>query len=117
LDEEQQKTPQEINALRIKEDERLAEKMGLALPPPIYTVGTPVIELGKDNFKLSRQNWEAMPTARQAAKAANFGYPGGLSAKSFVSFAWATYGVAIDEQSAEARAPTPVDVDKTDCDF
>lgn len=40
--------------------------------------------------------------ARQAAKAANFGYPGGLSAKSFVSFAWATYGVAIDEQSAEA---------------
>jgi hypothetical protein len=69
LDDEQQKTPQEINALRIKEDERLAEKMGLALPPPIYTVGTPVIELGKDNFKLSRQNWEAMPTARQAAKA------------------------------------------------
>ena len=67
--DETPKSAQEINAIRINEDERIAQKMGFALPPPIYTVGTPVIELGKDNFKISRQNWEAMPSARQAARA------------------------------------------------
>lgn len=61
-------TPLEINRIRIEEDDRLAQKIGLSLPPPLFTVGTPVIQMGVDNFKLSRQEWSSMPPARDAAK-------------------------------------------------
>lgn len=36
--------------------------------------------------------------ARQTAKVANFGFPGGLGAPKLVKFAWATYKVKLDEQ-------------------
>ena len=62
-------SPTDINRIRIEEDDKLARKMGLALPPPLYTVGTPVVQLGVDNFNLSRQEWSKMPPAREAAKA------------------------------------------------
>lgn len=39
-------------------------------------------------------------TARQLAKAANFGFPGGLGASSFVSFAKASYGLEITEDES-----------------
>ena len=39
--------------------------------------------------------------ARQLAKAANFGYPGGLQAKTFIAYAWANYGVRLDLRKAE----------------
>lgn len=38
--------------------------------------------------------------ARQLAKAANFGLPGGLGAKTFCAFAKASYGVVIEEEGA-----------------
>lgn len=38
---------------------------------------------------------------RQMAKAANFGYPGGLGAGSFASYAWKSYGVRISEEKAQ----------------
>lgn len=38
--------------------------------------------------------------ARQLAKAANFGLPGGLGAKTFIDYAWATYGVKLTEPKA-----------------
>jgi DNA polymerase I-like protein with 3'-5' exonuclease and polymerase domains len=37
---------------------------------------------------------------RQSAKAANFGFPGGLGIKSFVQYAKASYGVAMSEDEA-----------------
>jgi DNA polymerase-1 len=40
--------------------------------------------------------------ARQSAKAANYGFPGGLGVKRFVNYAWANYEVRVSE--AEARA-------------
>lgn len=40
--------------------------------------------------------------ARQLAKAANFGFPGGLGASSFASFAKAAYGLDIEESRAKA---------------
>jgi DNA polymerase-1 len=38
--------------------------------------------------------------ARQLAKAANFGYPGGLGAETFIAFAHASYGIEISESQA-----------------
>jgi len=38
---------------------------------------------------------------RQLAKAANFGYPGGLGAQSFRAYAWAGYGVDLTVAQAE----------------
>lgn len=43
---------------------------------------------------------------RQMAKAANFGYPGGLGAGSFASYALATYGVRISEDKAKSLKRT-----------
>ncbi len=40
--------------------------------------------------------------ARQLAKAANFGFPGGLGAASFCDFARASFGVELDEKKARA---------------
>lgn len=37
---------------------------------------------------------------RQAAKAGNFGFPGGLSAPAYKEYAWSNYGVAIDLELA-----------------
>jgi DNA polymerase I len=39
---------------------------------------------------------------RQAAKVANFGYPGGLGAESFVDYARGSYGVILTEDEAKA---------------
>jgi DNA polymerase-1 len=39
---------------------------------------------------------------RQLAKAANFGYPGGLGAGSFSTYAHATYGVTVTEEESRA---------------
>ena len=45
---------------------------------------------------------EAVKQARQLAKAANFGYPGGLGAKTFIEYAKATYGLTITESQARS---------------
>lgn len=47
---------------------------------------------------LTRKKEKEVKDARQMSKAANFGYPGGLGAGSFVEYARASYGVVISEQ-------------------
>lgn len=47
----------------------------------------------------------AVKKARQNAKPANFGFPGGLGARVFVEFAWATYGARFTlEEAQDLRA-------------
>lgn len=47
-------------------DEKAARAMGLSLKPPIYAIGTRVVEMGAENFKASRSEWDALPTVDQA---------------------------------------------------
>ena len=49
----------------------------------------------------SRKKEERVKEARQAAKAGNFGLPGGLGATTFRAFAKGTYGVILDEDGAK----------------
>jgi len=49
---------------------------------------------------LSRKKDPKVKEARQAAKSANFGFPGGLGITSFINFAKYTYGVELDEVKA-----------------
>lgn len=51
-----------------------------------------------DEVYAARKTWGKDP--RQKAKAANFGYPGGLGAQTFMAYAKASYGVTIQEEQA-----------------
>jgi DNA polymerase-1 len=60
------------------------------------------LDIDYDGFRTALkagEEWAA--DARQLAKAANFGLPGGLGAKTFIDFAWANYGVRISLEKAE----------------
>lgn len=48
----------------------------------------------------SHPAWDMFDDARQAAKVANFGFPGGLGAVSFVEYAKANYGVIVTVERA-----------------
>jgi DNA polymerase-1 len=50
--------------------------------------------------EMKKANRPEIKDARQLAKALNFGFPGGMGARSFVDFASATYGVEITEHEA-----------------
>lgn len=50
---------------------------------------------------VARKKDKEVKSARQMSKAANFGYPGGLGAASFASYAKASYKVLISEQEAK----------------
>lgn len=50
--------------------------------------------------RLKKAGDSTFDNARQTAKVANFGFPGGLGVKAFISFAWAGYGVKIEEEEA-----------------
>jgi hypothetical protein len=52
---------------------------------------------------LARKKDPAIKDARQLAKAANFGLPGGMGPDNFRAFAWATYRVRLSARQA-ARA-------------
>lgn len=54
----------------------------------------------KDVVKLKKQ--QPYKDARQGAKAANFGFPGGLGAKRFVGYAKDNYGVVVTESQARS---------------
>jgi hypothetical protein len=47
---------------RLLEQEEMARAAGLSLPPPVYALGTPVVQLGVDNFRAKRLEWEARPS-------------------------------------------------------
>lgn len=49
------------NLARLQEDEELAARAGLSLPPPVYTLGTEVNEIGRKNFLTKRAAWDARP--------------------------------------------------------
>ena len=46
-----------IAAERIAADQAHLKAHGIALPPPVYTAGTRVVELGRSNFRASHQEW------------------------------------------------------------
>lgn len=48
--------------VRLLADHAHALSRGLAGPPPVYSLGTPIVDLGKRNWKSSRQEWSATPT-------------------------------------------------------
>jgi len=55
-----------VGAERAKADEEAAQDAGFAVAPPIYEIGSLVNEWGVDNFRSSRQEFEAMPTTEEA---------------------------------------------------
>ncbi len=59
-----------LNKIRLMADEKMAIKAGFALPPPLYTLGTPVNSIGEDNLRESRQKWEDLPLAAEVADSA-----------------------------------------------
>lgn len=54
------------------------------------------------NQAKERKKDKDVDAARQTAKVANFGFPGGLGAAKLVKFAWTTYGVEMTEGQAKA---------------
>jgi len=61
-----------------------------------------ILALDYDEYieKLHKKE-SGMKDTRQLSKCANFGFPGGLGAKKFVSFAWGTYRVKLTESEAK----------------
>ncbi len=51
---------------RLKEQEEAARAAGFALRPPVYALGTRVIEVGADNFRRSRMEFNKLPHAKEA---------------------------------------------------
>ena len=43
--------------------------LGLSPTPPVFAAGSVVVDLGVDNFRTSRQEWEALPTVAEAVDA------------------------------------------------
>lgn len=70
LNEASENPQMRMNVIRLEADAKLAEEAGFALPPPIYSLGTPVNQVGVDNFRSSRVEWEKLPDAKTAAKTA-----------------------------------------------
>lgn len=61
-----------------------------------------IVGMSPDAFKaLKKSDPERYERDRQAAKAANFGFPGGLGPHTFVGYAFSTYGVELDEAGAK----------------
>mgnify|MGYP003108945939 FL=1 len=59
-------TVSEIAVERIERHERWLADAGIALPPPIYEVGTTVIDIGAQNFRTKRMAWEAQPAIEES---------------------------------------------------
>ena len=55
-------------AARASADEALARSMGFSPKPPVYTIGTVVNEIGVDNARQSRKDFEALPFTDTACK-------------------------------------------------
>lgn len=64
-------TISELAKERIEKHERWLEELGISLPPPVYAAGTRVLDIGYQNLAASRQEWDSLPTLKEAA--ANIG--------------------------------------------
>lgn len=53
---------------RAQADEKAAEAAGFSLAPPVYEIGCRVNQLGVDNFRASRAEYDEMPTAVDACE-------------------------------------------------
>ncbi len=51
-----------IAVARIQRHEHMLADRGIAIPPPVYAAGSKVVQLGLDNFRTSRTEWELLPT-------------------------------------------------------
>lgn len=80
---------------------RLAEILNAGDDPHLMLAA----EILKISYAEAVQRYEAedseVEDARQLAKAANFGFPGGLGYKTFIVYAWKQYGVSISEEDAK----------------
>jgi len=53
---------------RVNRDKDFAEVMGFKLKPTVYAMGTPVNQVGIDNYKASRTEYENLPLAEEVAE-------------------------------------------------
>jgi hypothetical protein len=51
------------NLVRLQLQERIATASGFSLPAPLFALGTPVVDLGVENFRKSRSEFESLPPA------------------------------------------------------
>ena len=56
-------------AERAQRDEETCARLGLALPPAFFALGTTLVDVGVDNARKSRESFEALPRATEACAA------------------------------------------------
>ena len=56
----------QIGRMRAVIDEAEAKEAGFTVARPLYATGTKVVQAGVDNFRRSRQEWEARPKVEEA---------------------------------------------------
>ena len=80
---------------------RLAEALNAGLDPHLEMAARIVGVSYEEALRRKKAGDEAIDNARQTAKVANFGFPGGLGAARLVEFARGTYGVEMTEYEAQ----------------
>ena len=65
--------------------------------------GASILDVDYEDFYAAYKDGDSeISEYRQMAKAANFGFPGGLGNKTFIDFAKASYGLILDDEQAQA---------------
>jgi len=80
---------------------KLGEVITKGIDPHAYTASSILGMKYEDFMELKKTDPDRYKDARQKAKPVNFGYPGGLGAAKFVTFAQAQYGVSFTLHEAE----------------
>lgn len=83
-------------------ESRLAEVLNSGLDPHIQTAANIIGETYDDMYARYKAGDERVIELRHLAKAANFGFPGGLGPATFTKYAYQSYDVDIDEETAAA---------------
>ena len=84
---------------------KLADAINSGMDPHLIFAAQLLSTTYEDVLARYEADEELVKEMRQCAKAANFGYPGGLGAESFQSYARATYGVVLTkERAVEVKA-------------
>lgn len=69
---------------------------------PHLSVAAQILDISyEEAYRRNERGDQEVDDARQTAKVANFGFPGGLGYEALVSFAWKIYGVKITEERAK----------------
>lgn len=80
---------------------RLAEALNAGIDPHLEMAARIVGVSYEQALRRKKEGDETIDNARQTAKVANFGFPGGLGAGRLVEFARGTYGVNLSEVEAQ----------------